>query len=268
MITKEENILNVISLKDNKTLKMVKESNIEWFDKTLDERIEVRKNLIKNAQSYKDIILSKYNIEEAIVYTNLNNTNQNNDFVSKELEINEKESEIIMYENMDDELSKLKQQCSKEIDSYIKLLIIKDSKIKPYCKQVKKILNYPDRLDKRLEVIHQLAINGLLEMDDVTILKNKFKEEYQLYLNEKQEREAYLKKQEEIKEARRQEKIMANPKTAYKENKKRGIVSCPKCGSTSIATINRGYTLTTGLVGSGKARNVCQACGHRWKPGK
>lgn len=43
---------------------------------------------------------------------------------------------------------------------------------------------------------------------------------------------------------------------------------CPKCGSTSIATTTRGYSLLSGFIGSGKAMNVCQKCGHKWKPGK
>ena len=44
-------------------------------------------------------------------------------------------------------------------------------------------------------------------------------------------------------------------------------VRCPICGSTSIATINRGWNLTWGFLGSGNARNVCQKCGYKWKPG-
>lgn len=44
-------------------------------------------------------------------------------------------------------------------------------------------------------------------------------------------------------------------------------IRCPKCGSTNISTINRGYSLVTGFVGSGSARNVCQNCGYKWKPG-
>ena len=43
---------------------------------------------------------------------------------------------------------------------------------------------------------------------------------------------------------------------------------CPKCGSTSISTVNRGYSLLTGFIGSGKPVNVCQKCGHKWRPGK
>lgn len=40
---------------------------------------------------------------------------------------------------------------------------------------------------------------------------------------------------------------------------------CPKCGSTSITTVNKGYSLLTGFLGSGKPMNVCQSCGHKWK---
>ena len=45
------------------------------------------------------------------------------------------------------------------------------------------------------------------------------------------------------------------------------VVRCPKCGSESIATINRGYSLFWGFLGSGKPVNVCQKCGHKFKPG-
>ena len=44
--------------------------------------------------------------------------------------------------------------------------------------------------------------------------------------------------------------------------------SCPKCGSTSIATVNRGYSLLLGFVGSGTPMNVCQVCGYKFKPGR
>lgn len=44
--------------------------------------------------------------------------------------------------------------------------------------------------------------------------------------------------------------------------------SCPKCGSYSVSTTNRGFSLLTGFIGSGKPMNVCQQCGHRWRVGK
>lgn len=40
---------------------------------------------------------------------------------------------------------------------------------------------------------------------------------------------------------------------------------CPKCGSTSLATVNKGFSLLTGFLGSGKPMNVCQKCGYKWK---
>lgn len=44
--------------------------------------------------------------------------------------------------------------------------------------------------------------------------------------------------------------------------------TCPRCGSTSIATVNRGYSLVWGFLGSGTPMNVCQACGYKFKPGR
>lgn len=79
-----------------------------------------------------------------------------------------------------------------------------------------------------------------------------------------------------------------SPKQQYKANKKAGIVSCPKCGSTSISTTNKKISATKGVAGaavgslinpvgtvvgaavgathSKKIYNVCMNCGHKWKP--
>lgn len=43
---------------------------------------------------------------------------------------------------------------------------------------------------------------------------------------------------------------------------------CPKCGSTAIDATNRGYSLLTGFLGSGKTMNYCKNCGYKWKPRK
>lgn len=43
-------------------------------------------------------------------------------------------------------------------------------------------------------------------------------------------------------------------------------VKCPKCGSTSVTAGQKGYSLLTGFIGSGKTVNRCANCGHRWKP--
>ena len=50
------------------------------------------------------------------------------------------------------------------------------------------------------------------------------------------------------------------------ENKSKGIPCCPKCGSTAIHPVQRGFSLITGFVGSGKTLNYCANCGYKWKP--
>lgn len=44
------------------------------------------------------------------------------------------------------------------------------------------------------------------------------------------------------------------------------VPKCPKCGSTSIGVTNRGFSLLTGFLGSGKTMNFCQNCGYKWRP--
>lgn len=55
---------------------------------------------------------------------------------------------------------------------------------------------------------------------------------------------------------------------AIAENREKNIPCCPKCGSTAIATVNKGFGLFRGFIGSGKPVNVCQNCGHKWELGK
>lgn len=43
-------------------------------------------------------------------------------------------------------------------------------------------------------------------------------------------------------------------------------VMCPRCGSTSITTSQRGFSLATGFIGSNKTVNRCGKCGHTWNP--
>lgn len=44
-------------------------------------------------------------------------------------------------------------------------------------------------------------------------------------------------------------------------------VHCPKCGSTSVTTQERGYSIMWGVLGSTKKKNLCQKCGYTWWPG-
>lgn len=41
---------------------------------------------------------------------------------------------------------------------------------------------------------------------------------------------------------------------------------CPKCNSTQISIGQRGFTITTGFLGSNKTMNRCGNCGYKWYP--
>ncbi|MCC8098701.1 MAG: hypothetical protein LIO78_01360 [Clostridiales bacterium] len=43
-------------------------------------------------------------------------------------------------------------------------------------------------------------------------------------------------------------------------------ISCPRCGSTSITTGQRGFSIVTGPIGSSKTTNRCAKCGYKWYP--
>lgn len=101
---------------------------------------------------------------------------------------------------------------------------------------------------------------------DYTLAKNDFAQ-YQKKVREG--RKAAKAMQDEInakQEADRKKQAELNKKRA--EYRAKGIPICPKCGSPSIATINRGYSMVSGFIGSGKPINVCQICGHKWQIGK
>lgn len=76
---------------------------------------------------------------------------------------------------------------------------------------------------------------------------------------------AVLRKQHEraIQDALHSKQVLQS-----REKEEVNLVRCPKCKSTAIATINRGYSLLGGWFGSGEPINVCQKCGYRFEPGK
>ena len=48
---------------------------------------------------------------------------------------------------------------------------------------------------------------------------------------------------------------------AFEEPKKtESIICCPWCGSSEFTLLNRGYSLLTGFLGSGKVKRVCNKC--------
>ena len=78
-----------------------------------------------------------------------------------------------------------------------------------------------------------------------------------------------LKKNDPIEYQLKMSQFKANLKqqeSSKKVEEDKDVIHCPRCKSTSIQTINRGYSFWTGFLGSGSPRNVCQKCGYKWKP--
>lgn len=91
-----------------------------------------------------------------------------------------------------------------------------------------------------------------------------------VYRNEVDRYEYAIKNPEEYKNAvideedrKKEEAISQAKRDALKAN---SAPTCPRCGSIYISTVNRGYSIVSGFIGSGKAMNVCQKCGHKWSP--
>lgn len=57
----------------------------------------------------------------------------------------------------------------------------------------------------------------------------------------------------------------ASKSPANNKEGKRPVVRCPKCGSESISTGQRGYSLMWGFIGAGNTVNRCANCGYKWK---
>jgi len=65
------------------------------------------------------------------------------------------------------------------------------------------------------------------------------------------------------------ESFVDSHKSAFHNTKitpNKNILKCPKCGSTSVTTGTRGFSIITGFIGSGKVMNMCGQCGFKWKP--
>lgn len=53
---------------------------------------------------------------------------------------------------------------------------------------------------------------------------------------------------------------------AMQRSMRNNAISCPKCGCTQISTGNRGFSIISGFIGSGKTMNRCAGCGYKWTP--
>ena len=115
-----------------------------------------------------------------------------------------------------------------------------------------------------------IFISGtIIEISKYRLAKKDFHLYQQKEQKEKEEREerekAKEKIQEEYKKHKEHERIeLARKRREYSE---KGIPTCPRCGSPSITTVKRGYSIVWGFIGSNKLKNVCQNCGHKWDIG-
>ena len=58
----------------------------------------------------------------------------------------------------------------------------------------------------------------------------------------------------------------APPMPPAPKQKEPKVLKCPKCGSTLVATGERGYSIIWGFMGAGSTVNRCGKCGFKWKP--
>ena len=119
-------------------------------------------------------------------------------------------------------------------------------KICPSCK--KGVLEDSIITYEELEIIQDVSDSDRQFLEAMIELKKNDPIEYQLKISQFK---ANLKQKESSKKV---------------EESTKDVIRCPKCKSTSIQTVNRGYSFWTGFLGSGSPRNVCQKCGYKWKP--
>lgn len=144
----------------------------------------------------------------------------------------------------------------------------KCGKLYQFATSKRPICEYCNTIVKQCGESNKESIKNGVELE-----KNEY-EKYEISLAKKYgnnmfSEDAYNHRMDELRKWReeydRKEQIRQSTQTTKPTSSQ---VTCPKCGSTSIATTNRGYSFFTGFLGSGKPVNVCQKCGYKWKPGK
>ena len=131
---------------------------------------------------------------------------------------------------------------------------------------------YPSEIKSNNEYICPYCNNKLI---DTFITENEFNLIEDISDSDRQFLEAMieLKKNDPIEYQLKMSQFKANlsqqesAKQIAEQKSNAPQLTCPKCGSTNIAEGTRGFTLTTGFIGSGKFRYVCKDCGNKWKPG-
>ena len=108
-------------------------------------------------------------------------------------------------------------------------------------------------------ILDKISIDDYFTIADISMDTNFL--QAMIQLKEKDIIEYELKMSQFRNQSKQAEQIQSQPKSTEKQ------LTCPQCGSTDITSGTRGFTLTTGFLGSGNHRNVCKKCGFKWKPG-
>lgn len=125
---------------------------------------------------------------------------------------------------------------------------------------------------------HDQMISDILMNMDLTVKKLKKDEEKQLYnqpiipcptcgKNISTESEICVHCGYPLKKKLIENGILQSTPTPRPTHSTANQVRCPKCGSTSITTEERGYDIMWGFLGSSSKKNLCQKCGYKWWPG-
>ncbi len=69
----------------------------------------------------------------------------------------------------------------------------------------------------------------------------------------------YIFEATDMKDAKRQLKEVL-PNSPLVNDNSPDIVRCPRCGCSEFTLLNRGYSIWTGFLGSGKVKRVCNRC--------
>lgn len=133
----------------------------------------------------------------------------------------------------------------------------------PYCGDV---TSYPS------EKCDMCGMGNYIETDIVfDLMSPKSLDEEKKYIYEKYKiKDSPLYNEEAVQRRLIQEK--ANDFRAERENTQKlternsAPLRCPKCNSTQVSIGQRGFTITTGFLGSNKTMNRCGNCGYKWYP--
>ncbi len=109
------------------------------------------------------------------------------------------------------------------------------------------IINIPDDI--------KMTVGELMTLREIS-MDNNFLESM-IHLKEKDPIEYQLKLSQFKTQVQQQETSRAQAVNTVK---------CPRCGSANVTAGQRGFSLLTGFVGSGRTVNRCANCGYKWKP--